>query len=179
MSNPDVKVDELVAKDHGTKIKTFEEVANERDAQKLEEEKARAIEEDKRRVAAIKNTKAAKDAEFQAMKEQKKREEEERKQKEIAAIKEAQERAKLRAMGINVPTDNLSPEERQRLVEKSQSQDSKYLEERRKEEEKKNAMKNRAAFFSQKEEENSQDKAGGKTPEISGSVASKKAAFQN
>lgn len=41
MSNPDVKVDELVAKDHGTKIKTFEEVANERDAQKLEEEKAR------------------------------------------------------------------------------------------------------------------------------------------
>ncbi len=41
MSNPDVKVDELVAKDHGTKIKTFEEVAADRDAQKLEEEKAR------------------------------------------------------------------------------------------------------------------------------------------
>ncbi len=41
MSTPDVKVDELVAKDHGTKIKTFEEVAAERDAQKLEEEKAR------------------------------------------------------------------------------------------------------------------------------------------
>jgi hypothetical protein len=41
MSNPDVKVDELVAKDHGTKIKTFEGVATERDAQKLEEEKNR------------------------------------------------------------------------------------------------------------------------------------------
>ncbi len=40
-------------------------------------------------------------------------------------------------------------------------------------------MKNRAAFFAQKEEENSQTKAGGKTPEISGNVASKKAAFQN
>lgn len=41
MSTPDVKVDELVAKDHGTKIKTFEGVAAERDAQKLEEEKNR------------------------------------------------------------------------------------------------------------------------------------------
>jgi hypothetical protein len=34
------------------------------------------------------------------MKEQKKREEEERKQKEIAAIKEAQERAKVRDLNL-------------------------------------------------------------------------------
>jgi hypothetical protein len=61
----------------------------------------------------------------------------------------------------------------------SQSQDAKYLEERKKEEEKKNAMKNRAAFFAQKEEENSQAKSGGTTPEISGNVSAKKAAFQN
>lgn len=41
MTTHDVKVDELVTKDHGTKIKAFEEVATERDAQKLEENKAR------------------------------------------------------------------------------------------------------------------------------------------
>ena len=37
------------------------------------------------------------------MKEQKKREEEEKKQKEIAAIKEAQERAKVRNLDISKP----------------------------------------------------------------------------
>lgn len=199
------------------------------------------------------------------MKEQKKREEEEKKQKEIAAIKEAQERAKVRDPIIKFETlgntnrlfcyyilcSHIYHEyswERWELMSpliiwalksandwlkrwaarnlpwaaslsyifiiyainhaiivvlwimrltthisriifwthkfeanspQSQSQDSKYLEERRKEEEKKNAMKNRANFFAQKEEENSQAKSGGKTPEISSSIADKKAAFQN